>query len=108
MRIYGAGLSSSKDESIFALDNPSPNRLRFDLERVMRTQYRIDDYQQTYFVIRSYDDLIRATVDYDFAPLYHHLADGVTHPPDAILPADQVISAGTQAYAREKAANGTG
>lgn len=104
IRIYGAGISSSKDESIFALDDPSPNRLRFDLERVMRTEYRIDDYQQTYFVIRSYDDLIRATVDYDFAPLYQRLADGVSHKPEAVLPTDEVITAGTQAYARAKAA----
>ena len=77
LRIYGAGISSSKDESIFALDDPSPNRLRFDLERVMRTRYRIDDFQQTYFVIRSYDELFRATVDTDFAPLYERLGDGV-------------------------------
>lgn len=104
VKIYGAGISSSKDESIFALDDPSPNRIRFDLERVMRTDYRIDDYQQTYFVIRSYDDLIRATVDYDFAPLYERLADGVTYPPETIRSADEVITAGTQAYARAKAA----
>lgn len=104
VKIYGAGISSSKDESIFALDDPSPNRIRFDLERVMRTDYRIDDYQQTYFVIRSYDDLIRATVDYDFAPLYERLADGVTYPPETICSADEVITAGTQAYARAKAA----
>ena len=104
VKIYGAGISSSKDESIFALDDPSPNRIRFDLERVMRTDYRIDDYQQTYFVIRSYDDLIRATVDYDFAPLYQRLADGVNYPPETIRPTDEVITAGTQAYALAKAA----
>ena len=104
VKIYGAGISSSKDESIFALDDPSPNRIRFDLERVMRTDYRIDDYQQTYFVIRSYDDLIRATVDYDFAPLYQRLADGVNYPPETIRPADEVITAGSQAYALAKAA----
>lgn len=104
VRIYGAGISSSKDESIFALDDPSPNRIRFDLERVMRTEYRIDDYQQSYFVIGSYNDLIRATVDYDFAPLYQRLADGVAYPPEAVLPTDGVISRGTQAYARTQAA----
>lgn len=104
VRIYGAGISSSKDESIFALDDPSPNQIRFDLERVMRTEYRIDDYQQSYFVIGSYNDLIRATVDYDFAPLYQRLADGVAYPPEAVLPTDGVISRGTQAYARTQAA----
>ncbi len=47
------GFRPRRTRSIFALDDPSPNRLRFDLERVMRTEYRIDDFQQTYFVIRS-------------------------------------------------------
>jgi len=103
VRIYGAGISSSKDESIFALDDPSPNRIRFDLERVMRTNYRIDDFQQTYFVIRSYDDLFRATVDTDFAPLYGRLADGVRYAADDVLAADGVITRGTQAYAKAKA-----
>jgi phenylalanine-4-hydroxylase len=103
VRIYGAGISSSKDESIFSLDDPSPNRLRFDLERVMRTEYRIDDFQQTYFVIRSYDELFRATVDTDFAPLYERLADGASYKPETVLPSDGVIHRGTQAYAKAKA-----
>lgn len=102
LRIYGAGISSSKDESIFALEDPSPNRIRFDLERVMRTSYRIDDFQQTYFVIRSYDDLFRATVDTDFAPLYERLGDGVGYKPETILPADEVLTHGTQAYTKSK------
>ncbi|WP_299013848.1 phenylalanine 4-monooxygenase, partial [uncultured Caulobacter sp.] len=58
LRLYGAGIVSSYGESIFALDDPSPNRIGLDLERVMRTNYRIDDYQQTYFVIDSYEDLL--------------------------------------------------
>jgi phenylalanine-4-hydroxylase len=102
VRIYGAGISSSKDESIFALDDSSPNRLRFDLERVMRTEYRIDDFQQTYFVIRSYEELFRATVDTDFAPLYSRLADGVSHRPETVISGDGVISVGTQAYAKSR------
>ena len=53
LRIYGAGIVSSATESVFALEDPSPNRLGFDLERVMRTLYRIDDFQQVYFVIPS-------------------------------------------------------
>jgi phenylalanine-4-hydroxylase len=103
VRIYGAGISSSKDESIFSLEDPSPNRLRFNLERVMRTDYRIDDFQQTYFVIRSYDELFRATVDTDFAPLYSRLADDVSYRPETVLPGDEVIHRGTQVYAESKA-----
>lgn len=103
VRIYGAGISSSKDESIFAVEDASPNRIRFDLERVMRTGYRIDDFQQTYFVIKSYDELFRATVDTDFAPLYERLGDGVGYPADAVLESDGVVTRGTQAYAKAKA-----
>ena len=80
--------------------------LRFGLERVMRTQYRIDDFQQTYFVIRSYEELMRATVDTDFAPLYGRLADEVTYSPETVLPGDGVIHHGTQAYAKAKAKAG--
>jgi len=106
MRIYGAGISSSRDESIFALDDTSPNRLRFDLERVMRTDYRIDDFQQTYFVIRSYEELFRATVDTDFAPLYERLGDGVGYGADGVLATDGVITHGAQDYAKAKAKAG--
>ena len=53
LRIYGAGIVSSFAESVFALDSDSPNRIGFDLARVMRTDYRIDDFQQNYFVIGS-------------------------------------------------------
>src|SRR3546814_17459220 len=60
LRIYGSGIVSSFSESRFALDDPSPNRIRFDLERVMRTEYRIDHFQQNYFVIPSFDELLRS------------------------------------------------
>ena len=98
-RIYGAGIVSSYAESVFALDDPSPHRLHFDLERVMRTDYRIDDFQQTYFVIDSFDELFRATIDTDFADLYDRLIGQTLHPPDALLPTDAVRSLGTQDYA---------
>ena len=103
LRIYGAGILSSSDECRFALDDPSPNRIRFDLERVMRTDYRIDDFQQTYFVIRSFEELFRATVDTDFAPLYARLADNRRYTPEQVLDTDDLLTRGTQAYAKSKA-----
>ena len=54
------GIVSSKSETLFALEDPSPNRIGFDLERVMRTPYRIDDFQQVYFVIPSIEALQEA------------------------------------------------
>jgi len=73
LRIYGAGIVSSYAESISALEDPRPNRIAFDLLRVMRTHYRIDDFQQNYFVISSIDELLTVTVKTDFAPLYARL-----------------------------------
>ena len=101
LRIYGAGIVSSRAESVFALDDPSPNRLGFDLERVMRTPYRIDDFQQVYFVIPSLQALLDATLQ-DFAPIYERLAGAEDIPIDAIVPQDRVFNCGTQAYARAK------
>ncbi|BCA60410.1 phenylalanine 4-monooxygenase [Sphingomonas sp. HMP6] len=102
LRIYGSGIVSSFAESRFALDDPSPNRIAFDLNRVMRTEYRIDDFQQNYFVIPSFDELLRLTVETDFAPLYEELAGLPDVPVATVLPEDQVLTLGTQAYALGK------
>jgi phenylalanine-4-hydroxylase len=98
LRIYGAGIVSSRTESIFALDDPSPNRIGFDLERVMRTPYRIDDFQQAYFVIDSIQTLQAVTLQ-DFAPIYDRLANAGDIGIAQILPGDTVFTRGTQAYA---------
>lgn len=102
LRLYGAGIVSSFGESVFALDDPSPNRLGFDLRRLTRTRYRIDDYQQSYFVIDSFEDLLRQTIETDFAPLYAELDGQPDLDVDTVLPTDRVHTLGTQAYAREK------
>ena len=99
LRIYGAGIVSSYGESIFALDDPSPNRIGFDLTRVMRTEYRIDDYQQNYFVIPSLDHLLEVTVGTDFAPLYAQLENLPDIAIADILVEDNVITRGSQEYA---------
>ena len=102
LRISGAGIVSSSGETRFALEDPSPNRIGFDLARILRTKYRIDDYQQAYFVIDSYDQLLRTTLDTDFGPLYAALEGMPDLAPDAILPSDVVINCGTQTYAAAK------
>jgi phenylalanine-4-hydroxylase len=72
-RIYGAGLLSSFGESRFALEDPKPRRAPFDLERVLRTRYRSDAFQEGYFVIESFDALLRVLTDADLAALYREL-----------------------------------
>ncbi|WP_018146890.1 phenylalanine 4-monooxygenase [Henriciella marina] len=99
LRIYGAGIVSSKTESIFALEDPSPNRIGFELERLMKTDYRIDDFQQTYFVIDSYEQLFDATVKTDFAPIYDKMQGNFELKPEDIEASDTVLHRGSQAYA---------
>ncbi|HTZ71893.1 MAG TPA: phenylalanine 4-monooxygenase, partial [Acetobacteraceae bacterium] len=98
LRIYGAGIVSSAGESVFALEDASPNRVGFNLRRVLRTPYRIDDYQQVYFVIDSLPALLDETVNTDFAPLYGELAHLPDIAIDAVEPTDVVFNRGTQAY----------
>ncbi|HEY1071625.1 phenylalanine 4-monooxygenase [Brevundimonas sp.] len=98
LRIYGAGIVSSATESVFCLEDGSPNRLGFDLERVMKTLYRIDDFQQVYFVIDSIEKLKEITLQ-DFGPIYERLKGAEDLPIETILPSDQVFTRGTQAYA---------
>jgi len=101
LRIYGSGIASSYTESVFALDDPSPNRIRFELERVMRTHYRIDDFQETYFVLRNLDDLLELA-HIDFGPLYDRVRALPDFDPGDVLPTDAVISRGTGRYHRDK------
>ncbi|MDG1826220.1 MAG: phenylalanine 4-monooxygenase [Henriciella sp.] len=100
LRIYGAGIVSSPAESKFSLESASPNRIAFELQRVMNTDYRIDDFQQSYFVIDSYEDLFKATVDTDFAPIYQRLQGKFDLKPEDVRAGDRVIHRGTQDYAK--------
>ena len=106
LRIYGAGIASSRTETVFALDDPSPHRIAFDLERVMRTRYRIDDFQETYFVIHDLDELLELAA-IDFGPVYERVRNLPDHEPGSLLAGDEVISRGTGTYhgaKRQKAA----
>ena len=94
LRIYGSGIVSSKGESVHCLDSAAPNRIGFDLLRVMRTRYRIDTYQKTYFVIDSFEQLFDATRP-DFTPYYAQLAQQETIPAGDVLPSDTIYHRGT-------------
>jgi len=94
VRIYGSGIVSSKGESIYSLESASPNRIGFDLERIMRTQYKIDTYQQTYFVIDGFQQLMDATQP-DFTPIYARLKDQPEFAAGSVQDGDRVIHRGT-------------
>ena len=100
LRIFGAGIMSSATESVFALESDSPNRIAFDLERVMRTKYLIDDFQQTYFVIETFEKLLDDCYQ-DFAPLYERIRTLPDIEPNEIRNGDNVLTNGTLAYFRK-------
>ncbi|MGF1626244.1 MAG: phenylalanine 4-monooxygenase [Alphaproteobacteria bacterium] len=93
LRIYGSGIVSSHGEVLYSLESPNPNRLGFDLKRIMRTRYRIDTYQKTYFVIDSFDQLFGATAP-DFTPIYAELKDRSDIGAGDVLPGDRVLHRG--------------
>jgi phenylalanine-4-hydroxylase len=98
LRIYGAGILSGPREAVFALEGQSPNRIMLNVDRVMRTDYVIDDLQPTYFVIESFQELYHDTVERDFDRLYRSLNPGFTYANSAVIDVDDVLHRGTQEY----------
>ena len=93
LRVYGSGILSSKGETVYSVESPTPRRWRFELLRVMRTEYRIDAFQSSYFVINSFDQLFEACYGTDFAPIYQRYAAEPPIPADAALPGDVAVPA---------------
>ncbi|HET7403377.1 MAG TPA: hypothetical protein VFJ62_16395, partial [Usitatibacter sp.] len=93
LRAYGAGILSSSGEIAYCVDSDDPNRIGFDLLRIMQTRYKIDTFQETYFVIRNFEQLFEATAP-DFAPYYEALRGREPHPPSAVLASDRVYHRG--------------
>jgi phenylalanine-4-hydroxylase len=89
LRAYGAGILSSSGETIYATRATGPARIRFDLERVLRTNYLIDSYQKTYFVLNDIEELFDSVLAADFDALFEQ-AELAAYAPDARLPTDQL------------------
>lgn len=92
LRIFGAGIVSSSGESDYALRSATPSRIGFDLRRVMRTAYAIDDFQKNYFVIDSFADLLQKTVEIDFEPIYRELESLPIIEPGTVLETDRLFA----------------
>jgi len=97
LRIFGAGILSSPAETLFSLNDSSPNRIAFDLERVMRTKYIIDDFQQTYFVIESFEKLLDDCYR-DFGPVYDRLRSAGDIEAHEFIEGDRLIARGDLHY----------
>ena len=101
LRIYGAGIVSSSTETVFSVEDASPNRIGFELERVMRTRYRIDDFQESYFVLDKLGDLL-ALAQIDFDPCYARVKAAGDHEPGDVLAGDTVLHRGSGSYHNQK------
>src|SRR5438477_10015956 len=93
LRTYGSGILSSGGEIGYCIESPNPNRIGFDLLRIMQTRYKIDTFQETYFVIRGFDELFEAT-EPDFTPYYDSLRGREPYAPSAVLATDRVYHRG--------------
>jgi len=97
-KAYGAGIMSSYGEARYVLDDPSPHVLEFDLERVLRTGYYIDDFQSTYFAIDSFEALFTECIERPFAPLYESCRRQPPLTPFSIEATDTVLRRGSGEY----------
>jgi phenylalanine-4-hydroxylase len=93
LRTYGAGILSSGGEIGYCLESADPNRIGFDLLRIMQTGYKIDTFQETYFVIRDFEQLFDATAP-DFTPYYEQLRGREPYQPSAVLATDRIYHRG--------------
>jgi phenylalanine-4-hydroxylase len=96
LRAYGAGILSSAGELRHSVTAPGVPRVGFDLQRLMRSRYKIDTYQATYFVIDSFDQLFEATAP-DFTPVYRQVRERIAAEGEieagAVLPGERRFSA---------------
>lgn len=97
LKIFGAGILSSSTETLYAIDDARPNRVGFDADRIMRTDYRLDDLQASYFVVEDFADLFHA-LDGDIHARLRAAkaacAGGGDIPADAVLDSDRVYHHG--------------
>ncbi len=91
LRAYGAGILSSGGETRYSIESATPQRIRLDVTRCMRTHYMIDSYQQTYFVIRSLDELKQA-LSQDLLTIIERWRDAPVLQPDRSHAGDERVA----------------
>jgi len=78
--VRGLPLLTSGGELAYCVDD-RPKRRLFEFERILRTEYRIDRYQDTCFVLESFEQLMRETAP-DFTPIHARPRNLSPYPPD--------------------------
>jgi phenylalanine-4-hydroxylase len=91
LRAYGAGILSSAGELRYSVTDPRPRRVGFDLVRIMRTRYKIDTFQASYFVIDDFQQLFDATAP-DFTPLYAQVRQLGDLEAGIVLPGERLLT----------------
>lgn len=93
-RIYGGGITSSIGESVHCLSEKATH-IGYDVKRIMRQKYRIDTYQNNYFVIDSFEQLLESTKP-DFLPYYEEISQQPLVEIEKVLPTDVILQRGTE------------
>lgn len=93
LKMFGAGIISSASETVFSVADAQVLRLPFDPVRIMRTEYMIDSFQKSYFVLDSLPQLIGDLVGLDFGPIYEAWRDAPALPAGLCLPGETPIGA---------------
>ncbi len=101
IKAYGAGIMSSYGEAKYLFNDPSANWLQFEIDRVLRTGYYIDDLQASYFTIDSFESLFKQCIERPFIPLYEKFRAMPALTPFEIVEGDTVLRKGTGEYWRE-------
>lgn len=101
VKAYGAGIMSSYGEAKYLFNDPSANWLQFEIDRVLRTGYYIDDLQASYFTIDSFESLFKQCIERPFIPLYEKFRAMPALTPFEIVEGDTVLRKGTGEYWRQ-------
>lgn len=80
MRIYGGGILSSQNETVYSVESDIPQRKTFDALDALRTPYRIDIMQPIYFVLETFDTLYHL-IDMDLIGLINKARELGEYPP---------------------------
>ena len=89
LKAYGAGIISSAGEIVFSTEDTEVLRLWFEPVRMMRTAYNIDRFQSCYFVLESFDQLLKGLVELDFGPIYERWRQTPPLPADTLGDGDK-------------------
>ena len=73
LKIYGAGILSSPGESIYSVESEEPLRIKFNHERIMKTDFHTDSFQKVYAAISDYSELFQMVSQMNWSEIKERL-----------------------------------